>query len=147
MQRGFSLAHPDGVRQLRSEEPIWGWQYQVAQPLLTGLLGLPPVQPLPWKLAHLICSLHYLSRGHWSCRVGERSMGRSVWASDPCRVSGVTEPRTLGLETFGAGWGCTLAVLASFLPLLGLLCHLCSGRNETDMSDAFSPGLGIAGLS
>lgn len=74
-QRGFSLAHPDGVRQPCSEEPIWGWQYQVAQPLLTGLLGLPPAQPLPWELAHLVCSLHYLSRGHWSCRVGEGSMG------------------------------------------------------------------------
>ena len=69
------MAHPDGVRQLRSKELIGGWQYQVAQLLLTGLLGLPPTQPLPWELAHLICSLHYLSRGHWTCRVGEGSMG------------------------------------------------------------------------
>lgn len=69
------MAHPNGVRQLRSKELIWRWQYQVAQLLLTGLLGLPPTQPLPWELAHFICSLHYLSRGHWTCRVGEGSMG------------------------------------------------------------------------
>lgn len=83
-KRGLFLAHPDGVGQPWSKDPSWRRECQVARPLLTRLLSLPPAQLLPWKLAHPICSRHYLPRAHWSCRVrGQIVWESSVWACDP----------------------------------------------------------------
>lgn len=105
-QRALSLAHPDGVGQPGSKDPIWRWQYQVAKPLLTGLLGLPPAQPLPRELAHLVGGLHYFSGGQWSCRVrGGPVWENGVWASDPCGMGGMGGMGRVKDTGLGVIWG------------------------------------------
>lgn len=78
---------------------------------------------------------------------GETVWERSVWASDSW---GHGKTKDIGLGAMLGWMRQTLAILydlAGLVPLPSLFCHRYNGRNEMNMSEAFSPGPGIVGLS